>query len=278
MHPDRRGNDWLDGALAGWLMVAAVQAGGAVGEGGAFRSLVAAGTAILLAAAIVPFLRLGWTGWLLATAGLLIHLAASAGRAEWGDVPRALAALLPHLLALGYLAYARDDFSAAPAVEPAAEAAPAVPRRRTSAPPVVEEPRAAPRPEREETVDAGIPLQPGERCLAARAVELYRVPRGEEPGAGGFVRLDEPRDLSGHTRAGACRLLLTDRRVVLVAPSGQQSPLPLDRVARAAVYRDGVEVRPAIGPALFIRFHDGVDDFAARLSRALPDRTPPRPT
>jgi hypothetical protein len=258
----RRGSDWLDGAVAGWLAVSAVQAAGAVGRGGAPGAILAVGTAAVLAGAIVPYLRFTPIGWRMAAAGLAVHLLASAARTEWDDAPRAAAGLLPHLLTLGYLAYARGDFHPDTASAAAPGAAPAAPA-----------PQA--RRERAETVDAGIPLQGGERCLAVREVELYRVPAGASAAPGRFASVDAPRDLAGHTRAGSCRLVLTDRRVVLVAPSGQQSPLPLDRVAHAAVHLDGVAVRPGRGPALFLRFHDSVGDFAARLSRALSASTPP---
>jgi hypothetical protein len=118
-------------------------------------------------------------------------------------------------------------------------------------------------------VEAGVPLPAGELCLAARAVELYRVPDDRAGDAGGALHpLRPPKNLAGHTRAGACRFLVTDRRLVLVAPSGQQSPLPLERVAGAAAYANGVEVRPVRGPALFLRFEDGVEEVAAVLAGA----------
>lgn len=257
----RHGSDWLDGAVAGWLAVSAAQAAGAAGRGGAPGAILAVGTAAVLAGAIVPYLRFTPIGWRMAAAGLAIHLLASAARTDWGDAPRAAAGLLPHLLALGYLAYARADFHPEVASGAAPDAAPG------RAPDT--------RVERGGTVDAGIPLQRGERCLAVRGVDLYRVPAGASAAPGRFVAVDAPRDLAGHTRAGSCRLVLTDRRVVLVAPSGQQSPLPLDRVAHAAVHLDGVAIRPGRGPALFLRFHDSAGDFAARLSRALASSTPP---
>ncbi|HEU0301822.1 MAG TPA: hypothetical protein VFR37_20375 [Longimicrobium sp.] len=132
-------------------------------------------------------------------------------------------------------------------------------------------------------VPADLPLEPGERCFAARTVELYRVspgaqppeappaPRPVDPRALLDGTLDEDCDLSAFGRAGACRFLVTDRRLLLVAPSGQQSPLPLDRIRSVHPYRNGVQVWPARGNPVFLAFHDGVDEVAMRISRVLND-------
>jgi hypothetical protein len=354
VEPVHRGSDWLDGALAGWLIVSAVQAAGAVGRGGLLFSLAAAATAALLAGAVVPFLRGNFVGWALAAAGLALHLAGSAARAGAGDGAAAFAPLLPHLAALGYLAWIfpavrsapggpapADPLPAevpAPPPGPSAEAALAAIHRRISAagsacevdpaevradglahgldadtlaregaglyrtflahflaagPPGPAEERelecirrilgidaavvAEVRAEAglgENAPDPGVPLLAGERALAVREVELYRVPPRARGADGGGT--------AGYTRAGACRLVLTDRRLLLVAPSGQQSPLPLERVARAAPRADGIEVHPLRGPAVFLRFDEGVEEVAAALARAIEDAPrsthPPDPT
>jgi hypothetical protein len=255
--PARRGSDWLDGALAGWLMVSAAQA---VDRGGAGRFVVA----LVLVGAVVPYLRGSRAGWALAAAGIALHLVGSLAGAEGGVRP--LAALLPHLLALGYLAWVRPGFFAA--ASPAPPPTPVRPAPDELPPPAEAAPAEAAaggaRP-----VEPGVPLPAGEVCLAARGVELYRVPADHAGSAGDSLHpLRPPKDLAGHTRAGSCRFLVTDRRLVLVAPSGQQSPLPLARIAGAAAHANGVEVRPVRGPALFLRFDDGVGEVAAVLAGA----------
>ncbi|HEX2081002.1 MAG TPA: hypothetical protein VHG08_25080 [Longimicrobium sp.] len=134
-----------------------------------------------------------------------------------------------------------------------------------------------------EEVPAGHPLEPGERCFAVRTVELYRVSPGAQPSEAppaprpvdprAFVdgSLEEDCDLSPFGRAGACRFLVTDRRLLLVAPSGQQSPLPLDRIRSVHPHRNGLQVRPLRGNPVFLAFHDGVDDVAMRISRVMND-------
>jgi hypothetical protein len=136
-----------------------------------------------------------------------------------------------------------------------------------------------------ETVEPGLALDAGERCFAVRTVELYRMPAGaaaDPAPAGGagvdplaFVdgSLDRDCDLSRYGRAGGCRFLVTDRRLLLVAPSGQQSPLPLDRIRSVHPHRNGLEVRPLRGNPVFLAFTDGVADVAMRVARALRDRT-----
>lgn len=134
-----------------------------------------------------------------------------------------------------------------------------------------------------EEVPAGHPLEPGERCFAVRTVELYRVTPGAQPSEAppaprpvdprAFVdgSMEEDCDLSPFGRAGACRFLVTDRRLLLVAPSGQQSPLPLERIRSVHPHRNGVQVRPLRGNPVFLAFHDGVDDVAMRISRVMND-------
>ena len=118
-----------------------------------------------------------------------------------------------------------------------------------------------------------VPLAAGERLLDAREVEMYRVSPATGVGAGfSLDPVAPPRSREHLLHAGRCRLLLTDRRLLLVAPSGQQSPLPLERVGGAAAYGNGIEVRPLRGPALFLRFENRVGEFAAKLSRALAPR------
>jgi hypothetical protein len=126
-------------------------------------------------------------------------------------------------------------------------------------------------------------LEPGERCFAVRTVELYRVSPGAQPSQAppaprpvdprAFVEgaLDEDCDLSPFGRAGMCSFLVTDRRLLLVAPSGQQSPLPLDRIRSVHPHRNGLQVRPLRGNPVFLAFHDGVDDAAMRISRVMND-------
>lgn len=135
-----------------------------------------------------------------------------------------------------------------------------------------------------ETVEPGQALDAGERAYAERTVELYRVPAGAvadpapSEGAGldplAFVdgSLQRDRDLSRYQRAGACRFLVTDRRLLLVAPSGQKSPLPLERIRSVHPHRNGVEVRPLRGGPVFLAFNDGVADVAMRIGRALRER------
>lgn len=140
-----------------------------------------------------------------------------------------------------------------------------------------------------EEVDPGMPLNEGERCYAARMVDLYRMMPGAQPdpaaAAGGgldaavFVdgSLEKDCDLSRYQRAGACRFLVTDRRLLLVAPSGQQSPLPLDRIRSVQPHRNGLEVHPSRGNPVFLAFTDGVADAAMRIARALRDARGARP-
>jgi hypothetical protein len=129
------------------------------------------------------------------------------------------------------------------------------------------------------------PLEPGESCLAIRTVELYRVPPGA---ASGDAPADVPgpvldpralvdgtpetdRDLAGFARTGVCRFVLTERRLLLVAPSGQNSPLPVSRVRAVRPFRNGLEVRPQRGSPVFLAFTGGVDDVAMRIDRAARD-------
>jgi hypothetical protein len=83
--------------------------------------------------------------------------------------------------------------------------------------------------------------------------------------------LERDRDLSRYQRAGGCRFLITDRRLLLVAHSGQQSPLPLDRIRAVQPHRNGLEVHPSKGNPVFLAFTDGVADAAMRIARALGD-------
>lgn len=135
-----------------------------------------------------------------------------------------------------------------------------------------------------ETVEAGQALDAGERAFAERRVELYRTAPGTtadpapSEGAGldplAFVdgSLQRDRDLSRYQRAGACSFLVTDRRLLLVAPAGQKSPLPLERIRSVHPHRNGVEVRPQRGGPVFLAFGDGVADVAMRIGRALRER------
>lgn len=139
-----------------------------------------------------------------------------------------------------------------------------------------------------QTVEPGDAVEPGERCYAVRTVELYRMPAGApaeaapESGAGldplALVdgSLERDCDISRYQRAGACRFLVTDRRLLLVAPSGQQSPLPLERIRAVHPHRNGLEVRPLRGNPVFLAFRDGVADVAMRIGRALRDRAAAR--
>ncbi|MBW3572534.1 MAG: hypothetical protein KY467_15640 [Gemmatimonadetes bacterium] len=132
-----------------------------------------------------------------------------------------------------------------------------------------------------EEVEPGLPLDEGERCFAARQVELHRMPPGAQPDAaepapgamfaGAFLDGSPRRDcdLSRYQRAGGCRFLVTDRRLLLVAPSGQRSPLPLDRIRSVRPCRNGVEVHPLRGAPVLLAFDDGVVDVAMRIARAV---------
>jgi hypothetical protein len=129
------------------------------------------------------------------------------------------------------------------------------------------------------------PLESGEQCLAIRTVELYRVPPGAAtPPAPADVpgpvlnppslvdgSLETDRDLAGFQRTGVCRFVLTERRLLLVAPSGQQSPLPVNRVRAVRPFRNGLEVQPQRGSPVFLAFTGGVDDVAMRIDRAATD-------
>jgi hypothetical protein len=131
-------------------------------------------------------------------------------------------------------------------------------------------------------VDPGMPLAEGERCFAVRMVDLYRMTPGAQAQPAGprsamdatsFVdgSLEKDCDLSRYGRAGGCRFLITDRRLLLVAPSGQQSPLPLDRIRSVQPHRNGLEVHPSRGNPVFLAFTDGVADAAMRIARLLRD-------
>lgn len=134
-----------------------------------------------------------------------------------------------------------------------------------------------------EQVEPGMPLNQGERCFAVRTVELYRVAPGAQPDpaapaqgpldAATFIdgSLARECDLSRYQRAGACHFLVTDRRLLLVGPSGQQSPLPLDRIRAAQPHANGLEVHPLRGNPVFLGFRDGVAGVAMRIRRVLSD-------
>lgn len=138
-------------------------------------------------------------------------------------------------------------------------------------------------------VEPGMPLDPGERCFAVRRVDLYRMTPGARPDAEAAARggvdaaafvdgsLEKDCDLSRYQRAGECRFLVTDRRLLLVAPSGQQSPLPLERIRSVQPHRNGVEVHPVRGNPVFLAFQDGVADAAMRIARTLHDLRGARP-
>ena len=129
------------------------------------------------------------------------------------------------------------------------------------------------------------PLEAGEQCLSIRTVELYRVPpdaasAGSAADLPGPVleplslvdgSLEQERDLSAFQRTGVCRFLLTERRLLLVARSGQQSPLLLSQVLGVRPFRNGLEVRPRRGRTVFLAFTGGVDDVAMRIDRAVRD-------
>jgi hypothetical protein len=129
------------------------------------------------------------------------------------------------------------------------------------------------------------PLEPGESCLAIRTVELYRVPPGAasanapadvpgpvlDPRSLVDGKPETDRDMTGFARTGVCRFVLTERRLLLVAPSGQNSPLPVSRVRAVLPFRNGLEVRPQRGSPVFLAFTGGVDDVAMRIDRAARD-------
>ena len=128
-------------------------------------------------------------------------------------------------------------------------------------------------------------LEAGERPLAARDVEVYRAPAASAAEAEGTRRAvmdarsiihhdaEPPRPREGLERIGGGRLVLTDRRLLLVNAAGQLSPLPLERLRRARPRADGLEVVPLRGRPLFLAFDDAVPEFAARLARVLRDRS-----
>jgi hypothetical protein len=134
-----------------------------------------------------------------------------------------------------------------------------------------------------ETCVSDQPLEPGEQCLASRPVELYKAPAGPaeapadlpgpllDPRALVDGSAETDRDLSAFQRAGGCRFVLTERRLLLVARSGQQSALALSRVRAVRPFRNGLEVLPHRGAPVFLAFADGVDDVAMRIDRAARD-------
>jgi hypothetical protein len=138
-------------------------------------------------------------------------------------------------------------------------------------------------------VDPGMELDEGERCFAVRRVDLYRMTPGARPDAEAAARggvdaaafvngsLEKDCDLSRYQRAGECRFLATDRRLLLVAPSGQRSPLPLERIRSVQPHRNGLEVHPVRGNPVFVAFQDGVADAAMRIARTLHDIRGARP-
>jgi hypothetical protein len=379
LEPTRRGSDWLDGALAGWLLVSAAQTLGAVGGRGFLPALGALVIAGALAGAVIPILRFRRLGWSLAVAGLVAHgLATLAGGPGGAGGARAAALILPDLLALAYLAHIRPDFGL-PALPIArlqapfsawrtAVAAPS-PAPLPAAPPPAPDPAGAlaaihrrivaagsacalrtgeamaeaerygvdrgrlraagidlygtflrhfasagrleDRHERElACLAATLELDPGrvadlradvltrrapppaprppapppeppmraratDDVLAAADVELFRVtdaPAGE-PGHG-VRRTGTTRGPSGLARRGRCRLLLTGRALVLESASGARSPLPLDHLAAATVYGNGLEIRTGDGTLLFLRFTAGAAAFATSLERALARQEP----
>jgi hypothetical protein len=138
-------------------------------------------------------------------------------------------------------------------------------------------------------VDPGMELDEGERCFAVRRVDLYRMTPGAQPDAEAAARggvdaaafvngsLEKDCDLSRYQRAGECRFLATDRRLLLVAPSGQRSPLPLERIRSVQPHRNGLEVHPVRGNPVFLAFQDGLADAAMRIGRTLHDLRGARP-
>jgi len=136
-----------------------------------------------------------------------------------------------------------------------------------------------------ETCASEEPLEPGERCLATRTVELFRAGAGAAPAGSGADLpgpLLDPRtlldgtpetqlDLSGYQRMGGCRFVLTERRLLLVARSGQQSALALSRVRAVRPFRNGLQVQPHHGSPVFLALTDGVDDLAMCIDRAARD-------
>jgi hypothetical protein len=127
-----------------------------------------------------------------------------------------------------------------------------------------------------------VPLDPGESCLAQRDVQVYVAAAGAAPPPDlpGPVlsrralvdgSLDQDRDLSTLQRRGACRFVLTERRLLLVTPAGQRSELAVSRVRAVHPHRNGIEVRQQRGAPVFLAFADGVDDAAMRMDRAAAD-------
>jgi hypothetical protein len=354
--PDsRRGTDWIDGAVAGWLLVSAAQTFGGVG-GGVVRSAVAVALAGALAGAVIPFLRFLHVGWTMAVSALAAHAVVTLVQAAPGRGLVALLLVAPDLLALAYLVRIRGDFApggpdrdaspaaAEPPDEPPSTSTPAAAlaelHRRISAAGsacrvdaaelraiaarhgvgegslraegialyrtfllhFAEEGPSTGREERElaclatlleldpgdvAALRAGVarPLpapriapEPERSAIAEASVELFRVaPGGPAPPAVSILHVDGPRDPTGLTRSGRCRLLLTGEILTLLAPSGARSPLPLERFAGARVYADGLEVHARGAPTLFLRFAESPEPFAVELERMLRSRPSPDP-
>jgi hypothetical protein len=128
-----------------------------------------------------------------------------------------------------------------------------------------------------------VALDPGESCLAQRDVQVYVAASGAAPPPPDLPgpvlsrralvdgSLDCDADLSALQRRGACRFVLTERRLLLVTPAGQRSELAVSRVRAVQPHRNGIEVRQQRGAPVFLAFTDGVDDAAMRMDRAAAD-------
>ncbi|HLM66418.1 MAG TPA: hypothetical protein VK358_02775, partial [Longimicrobium sp.] len=138
-----RGNDWLDGALAGWLLFIAISAGQlawfAVRDGGsAQRIALEVAAPVLAVAAIFPLLRFRRIGWMLAVATLGLMavregMLLASRPASWQSTA---AFLVVNLLGLAYLVWIIPEFWARRhADDDAAPAVPAEAARSTGAAP-----------------------------------------------------------------------------------------------------------------------------------------------
>lgn len=128
-----------------------------------------------------------------------------------------------------------------------------------------------------------VALDPGESCLAQRHVQVYVAAAGAAPPPPDLPgpvlprralvdgSLERDRDLSTLQRRGACRFVLTERRLLLVTPAGQRSELAVSRVRAVLPHRNGIEIRQQRGAPVFLAFADGVDDAAMRMDRAAAD-------
>ncbi|HEX6040169.1 hypothetical protein [Longimicrobium sp.] len=137
-----RGNDWLDGALAGWLLFIAINGGNlawhSLRDGAAWStSALNLAVPVLAVAAIFPLLRFHRVGWGLAflALGLMATREGMMLAAAQGAWRATVAFLAVDLLGMGYLLWIIPEFwPRHPDAEPVASARPIAPSVAAEAP------------------------------------------------------------------------------------------------------------------------------------------------